>query len=76
MAPTASTIAAWSMRKFDCSAAAGVSPASTTIGVRLFAASAMPVIAFVSPGPWCTLQTPSRPVTRACASAMHAAPPS
>ncbi len=39
------------MRKFDVSAAAGVSPARTTIGVRLLAASVRPVIVFVRPGP-------------------------
>ena len=53
------------MRKFDRSAAAGTSAASSTSGVRLFAASVSPVIAFVSPGPWCTETTASRPLTRA-----------
>jgi len=38
--------------KFDETAAAGVSPASTSTEVRLLAASASPVIMFVSPGPW------------------------
>ena len=33
-------------------AAAAVSPASTSSGVRLLAASASPVMVFVSPGPW------------------------
>ena len=59
------------MRKFEVSAAPGVSPASTSTGVRAFAASASPVTAFVSPGPWCTEHTPTRPVTRAQPSAMH-----
>ena len=50
-APAASTIPAWSMRKFERTAAAGVSAATTTSGVRALAASVRPVIAFVSPGP-------------------------
>ncbi len=75
-APTASTSAAWSMRKFECSAAAGVSAASTSSGVRLLTASAIPVIAFVRPGPWWTETTPTSPVTRAQPSAMQAAPSS
>ena len=73
-APTASTRPPWSMRKLDCSAADGVSAASSTTGVRLLAASVRPVIALVSPGPWCTLQAASRPLTRAYPSAMHIAP--
>jgi hypothetical protein len=44
------------------------------IGVRLFAASASPVIMLVSPGPWCTLQIPVRPLTRAYPSAIVIAP--
>ena len=64
-APTARTSAAWSMRKFEFSAAAGVSAASRISGVRLLAASVRPVIALVRPGPWWTLQTVSRPDTRA-----------
>ena len=40
------------------------------------AASAMPVIALVSPGPWCTVTTPGTPVVLAQASAMTVAPPS
>ena len=59
------TSASWSIRKFDRSAAAGVSAASTSTGVRLLAASVSPVIVFVRPGPWCTLQAASRPLTRA-----------
>ena len=74
IAPTDSTRSCWSMRKFDVSAAAGVSPASTSTGVRLLAASLRPVIVFVSPGPWWTLTTPTRPVTRAYPSAMQTAP--
>ena len=42
IAPTDSTRSCWSIRKFDVSAAAGVSPASTSSGVRLLAASAEP----------------------------------
>ena len=57
-------------------AAAGVSPARTSSGVEAFTASARPVIVFVRPGPWCTLHTPTRPVTRAQPSAMQTAPPS
>ena len=64
-APTDSTSAAWSILKFERNCAAGVSAASSTSGVRDFAASVSPVIAFVSPGPWWTEATPSRPLTRA-----------
>ena len=62
------------MRKFDPRAAAGVSPASTSSGVELLAASARAVTAFVSPGPWCTEATPTRPVVLAQPSAMQTAP--
>ncbi len=64
------------MRKFERSAAAGVSPASTTSGVWALAASASAVSVFVSPGPWWTLATPTRPVVRAQPSAIATAPPS
>ena len=64
------------MRKFERSAAAAVSAASSTSGVRLLAASASAVSVLVSPGPWCTVQTPVRPVTRAQPSAMLTAAPS
>ena len=64
-APTAVARPPWSIRKFERTAAAPVSAASTTSGVRLLAASVMPVVALVSPGPWCTDSTPSRPLTRA-----------
>ena len=64
-APTERTSAAWSMRKFERIAAAGVSAATSTSGVRLLAASVSPVIAFVSPGPWCTLHAATVPLTRA-----------
>src|SRR5439155_1124217 len=57
-------------------AEAAVSPASTSRGVRLLAASVRPVMVLVNPGPWWTLQTPSRPLTRAYASAIATAPPS
>ena len=60
-APTAVTSASWSMRKFERTAAAPVSAASTSSGVRLFAASVMPVIALVSPQPWCTVSTAGPP---------------
>ena len=53
------------MRKLELSAAAGDSPASTSSGVRLLAASVSPVMVLVSPGPWCTLHTPTRPLARA-----------
>ncbi len=64
-APTDSTSASWSILKFERIWAAGVSAASRISGVRLFAASVRPVTAFVSPGPWWTLATPRRPLTRA-----------
>ena len=64
------------MRKFDPRAEPATSAVSTTSGVRLFAASVMPVIALVSPQPWCTLTTATRPLVRAYASAIVAAPPS
>jgi hypothetical protein len=38
------------------------------------AASVMPVIALVSPHPWCTDSAPTRPLILAYASAMVAAP--
>ena len=50
-APTVVASAAWSSRKFERSAAAGASPASSSSGVRLLAASVRPVIALVKPGP-------------------------
>ena len=62
------------MKKFDRGAVA--SGARTSSGVRLLAASVIPVSAFVTPGPWCTESTPSRPDTRAYASAIVAAPAS
>ena len=52
------------MRKFERSAAAGVSAASSSSGVRLLAASVSPVIVFVRPGPWWTLTAASSPLTR------------
>ena len=52
------------------------SAASTSSGVRLLAASVIPVIALVSPGPWCTVSSPARPAVRAQPSAMPTAPPS
>ena len=50
-APTERAIAAWSKWKLFFTAPAGTSPASTSSGVRLLAASAMPVSALVRPGP-------------------------
>src|ERR1700734_1942241 len=64
------------MRKLDRTAEAGTSAARTSSGVRLLAASVMPVTALVRPGPWCTLSRPVRPAVRAHPSAMAAAPPS
>ena len=64
-APTDSTSASCSIRKFDRICADGVSAARSSTGVRLLAASVSPVIVFVRPGPWCTLQAASRPLTRA-----------
>ncbi len=64
-APTERTSASCSIRKFERIAAAGVSAATSTSGVRLFAASVRPVIAFVSPGPWWTLHAATVPLTRA-----------
>ncbi|SFJ04158.1 hypothetical protein SAMN05216275_106110 [Streptosporangium canum] len=62
-APTAVARAAWSTKKLDRGSV--TSAASTMSGVRLLAASVMPVIALVSPGPWWTLSTPTRPPVRA-----------
>ena len=50
-APTALARPATSILKLDLTALAATSAASTISGVRLFAASVMPVIALVSPGP-------------------------
>ena len=75
-APTAVASAATSMRKLEDTAGPATSAASTSSGVRLLAASVMPVTALVSPGPWCTVSSPVRPAVRAQPSAMHAAPPS
>ena len=76
VAPTEVARAATSMRKLDRTAALATSAASTTSGVRLLAASVIPVMALVSPGPWCSDRTPGRPLIRAQASAITAAPPS
>ena len=51
-APTARARAIWSTWKFDSGCVA--SAVSTSSGVRLLAASVIPVMAFVKPGPWCT----------------------
>ena len=51
-APTAAASAGWSTWKFDRGDV--TSAARTSSGVRLLAASAMPVMALVSPQPWCT----------------------
>ena len=64
-APTARTAASWSMRKFERTADPAVSAASTSRGVRLFAASAIPVSALVRPQPWWTVSTVTAPEVRA-----------
>ena len=64
-APSVAVRPGWSIAKFERIAARGASPASTSSGVRLLAASVSPVSAFVKPGPWWTLHTPTRPLTRA-----------
>jgi hypothetical protein len=64
------------MKKLERTAPDPVAAASTIIGVRLLAASVIPVTALVSPQPWCTESTPTRPLMRAYASAIVAAPPS
>ena len=73
-APVARASASWSMRWLTVAAVVATSPARTSSGVRALAASARPVMAFVNPGPWCRLHTPTRPVTRAHASVMTTAP--
>ena len=60
IAPRVAAMPAWSTRKFERIAAAGASPAISSSGVRLLAASVSPVSALVKPGPWCTLHTPTR----------------
>jgi hypothetical protein len=52
----------------------GVSPVRTSIGVWLFAASVIAVIAFVSPHPWWRLTAATSPVRRPYASAIIPAP--
>jgi hypothetical protein len=73
-APTAAARPATSTWKLDLTS--GASATSTISGVRLLAASVMPVIALVRPGPWWTDSMPTWRVVRAQASAMTAAPPS
>ncbi len=73
-APSVAATPAWSTRKFELRAAAGASPVTSSSGVRALAASVSPVSAFVNPGPWWTLHTPTRPLTRAYPSAMQIAP--
>jgi hypothetical protein len=53
------------MRKLERTAAPPVSAASTSSGVRLLAASVIPVSALVNPQPWWTLSTATRPDVRA-----------
>jgi hypothetical protein len=62
-APTASASAIWSTKKFDRGELA--SAVTTTSGVRLFAASVIPVSALVNPQPWCTLSAATSPLIRA-----------
>ena len=64
-APIAATAASWSMRKLLRTAGPGVSAVSTSSGVRLFAASVIPVSALVSPQPWWVVTTASRSLMRA-----------
>ena len=71
-APTAAASAGWSTWKLDSGDVA--SAARTSSGVRLLAASVMPVIVLVSPQPWCTDTAATDPLMRAYASAIVAAP--
>ena len=52
------------------------SPVSRTIGEFALRAVMSGVTVFVSPGPWVTMQTPTRPVARANPSAAATAPAS
>ena len=52
------------------------SPTNSTIGVESWNAVCTPIAALQAPGPRVTMQTPGRPVSLPCASAMKAAPPS
>ena len=61
-APTDSARAVWSTQKLDCRLV--TSAARTSNGVRLFAASAIPVMALVSPQPWWTLSSATPPPIR------------
>ena len=63
IAPTARARASWSTKKLDRDSLA--SAASRSRGVRLLAASASPVSAFVSPQPWCSVTAARRPLHRA-----------
>src|SRR5829696_6062187 len=65
IAPATVARAPWSILKFDQSVSASVSAASTSTGVRFFAASVSPVSVSVKPGPWWTLTTPTFPQARA-----------
>jgi hypothetical protein len=60
-APTLRARASWSILKFDRTAAAWVSAVRTISGVRLFAASPIPVMALVNPQPWWVVTTPTFP---------------
>jgi hypothetical protein len=62
-APTAPASAAWSTKKFDRGELA--SAVTTTRGVRLLAASVIPVSALVRPQPWCRLSAATLPLIRA-----------
>ena len=64
-APTLRARASWSILKLERTAEAWVSAVSTISGVRLLAASPIPVIALLSPQPWWVLTTPTRPDIRA-----------
>jgi predicted Na+-dependent transporter len=62
-APTAVASAVWSTKKFDRGEVA--SAVTTTSGVRLLAASVIPVSALVRPHPWCRLSAATPPLVRA-----------
>ena len=63
-APTLRASASWSILKLERMAEAALSAVSTIIGVRLLAASPMPVTALVSPQPWWVETMPTLPDMR------------
>ncbi len=70
MAPHRARSPVWSTWKFDHRVPAGVSAVRRIAGVRAFAASTRPVSELVNPGPWCVVQTATRPLARPYPSAM------